>query len=64
MKPIKESDWKAFKAIKSEALDTFCKDRLREYDGLINDTARTAHERYLDLYQLSMKRNNETTSSV
>jgi hypothetical protein len=59
MNEIKESDWKIFKSIKQEALDAFCNERLQEYEAIINDGSRTAHERYLDLFDLSRTRDKE-----
>lgn|SRR5690606_23545473 len=59
MSEIKESDWKLFKAIKEEALETFCKERLREYENIITDDTRSAHERYLHLFKLSRARDKE-----
>lgn len=59
MSGIKESDWKLFKAIREDAIDTFCKERLREYEDIIKDGSRTAHERYLHLFKLSRARDKE-----
>lgn len=59
MSEIKESDWKLFKLIKEEALETFCKERLREYEDIIRDGTLSAHERYLYLFKLSRARDKE-----
>lgn len=59
MSEIKESDWKLFKAIKEEALETFCKCRLREYEEIIRDSSLSAHERYVYLFKLSRARDKE-----
>lgn len=59
MNTIKESDWRVFKAIKEEALDSFCEERLSEYEAIIKDNSQTAHERYLNLFKLSKARDKE-----
>lgn len=48
---MKESDWKIFKKIKTKALDTFCKNVLQEFNTIIKDESKTAHENYLTLYE-------------
>jgi len=49
---MKESDWKIFKQIKEKALDTFCRNSLKEFGSVINNDSETAHKRYLSLYEI------------
>lgn len=54
---MKETDWKVFKKIKVQALDAYCRNSLRQFEGVIQDKQGTAHERYLHLYDLVQQRN-------
>ena len=57
MEPLSEKDWRAFKALKADALERYCAWILAESAALSADMARTAHERYLGVYALIHKRN-------
>lgn len=37
---MKESDWKLFKEIRSEALELFCENSLKEYSEIISDESK------------------------
>jgi hypothetical protein len=54
-----ESDWKAFRALREKVLERFCKRILAELDSLRTDGSRTHHERYLDIWGLMRKRDND-----
>jgi len=58
MEPLSEKDWRAFKALKADALERYCASILAESAAVSADTARTAHERYLVVYELIHKRNH------
>ena len=59
MREIKESDWKLFRQLHAVALERFCQCVLNESELLQRDSTRSAHERYLALYQLVHNRNKE-----
>jgi hypothetical protein len=58
-----ETDWKHLRSIKDAALDRFCERALRECSEVIADPARTAHERYLAIFEVLGKRNDELSSA-
>ncbi|MCJ8313944.1 MAG: hypothetical protein HRU38_17665 [Saccharospirillaceae bacterium] len=53
---MKESDWKLFKKIKTQALDLYCKNALNDFKQIIDETEKTHHERYGEIYELVHKR--------
>jgi hypothetical protein len=59
MSEIKESDWKIFRQLHAVALERFCQRVLDESERLRGDTTRSAHERYVAIYQLFQKRDKE-----
>jgi len=59
MREIKESDWKIFRQLHEVTLERFCERVLDESDPLRRDTTRSAHERYVAIYQLFHKRDEE-----
>ena len=59
MREIKESDWKIFRKLHPVAVERFCERVLAESELLHRDTTRSAHERYLALYQFFHQRNKE-----
>jgi hypothetical protein len=56
---IKESDWKIFRELRELALDRFCKRVLDEINRAASDPKKTAHQRYLVIYKLIHKRDDE-----
>jgi len=60
---IKESDWKKFKKVRERALQRFSQRILDECQAIIDDDAKTPHERYLDLYRLTRKRDEEIANA-
>src|SRR5262249_39496257 len=59
MREIKESDWKIFRQLHAVALERFCQRVLDESEGLRGDTTRSAHERYVAIYQLFHERDKD-----
>jgi hypothetical protein len=55
----KESDWKIFRQLHKVALQRFCERVLAESELLHRDTTRSAHERYLAIYQFFRERDKE-----
>ena len=60
---IPESDWKIFRTVRGAALDRYCARVLDECAAVIRDTRTTNHERYLRLYRLLDKRDDDLASA-
>ncbi|WP_107851440.1 hypothetical protein [Oceanimonas marisflavi] len=58
---MKESDWKKFRVIKEQALDRFCTQILSECEQVITHQDERAHQRYLALFDLMNKRDEEVS---
>lgn len=56
---LPEADWKSFRKLREVALDRLCNQILREIGDLTSDAAKTSHERYLAVYKLIRKRDDE-----
>lgn len=56
---IPEPDWRVFKEVRASALDRFCRRILDECRTLCDDHTVSAHKRYLKLYELIHKRDEE-----
>jgi hypothetical protein len=56
---ILESDWKLFRALHPVALERFCEQVLSEVGQLASEADKSAHERYLGVYQLLRRRDKE-----
>jgi hypothetical protein len=56
---LPERDWKTLRELHSVALDRYCQRALREIAGISGDHGRSAHERYLTVYDLVRQRNRE-----
>jgi hypothetical protein len=56
---IPEADWRALRKLEKVALERFCERVLQECASILGDTGRTAHERYLALYDLTRDRDRE-----
>jgi len=63
VREILESDWKIFRTVREAALDRYCARVLDECAAAIQDTSTTNHERYLRLYRLLHKRDDELASA-
>jgi hypothetical protein len=56
---ISEADWKLFRQLHQVALERFCERVLSEAAQLASAPGKTAHERYLDLFQLLPREDGE-----
>jgi len=56
---ISESDWKLFRQLRAIALDRFCERVLSEIGRLTADAGKSAHERYVAVFQLLQQRDRE-----
>jgi hypothetical protein len=56
---IDESDWKIFKPVREQALERFCERVLAEAEGIRADSGKSQHDRYVETYQLLIKRDKE-----
>lgn len=54
-----ESDWKVFRELRALALERFCKRVLEELEPLRQDTSRSHHQRYLDVFRVLRARDEE-----
>lgn len=59
MRQIKESDWKLLRQLHSEALERFCKQILLEIERINSDSAKSFHRKYLDIYEVLLRREKE-----
>jgi hypothetical protein len=53
---LPESDWKLFRKIRALALDRFCERTLAEIVTTASSDRRSAHDRYVAIYQLLQTR--------
>lgn len=56
---IPEQDWKVFRELRQNALARLCDQILAEAKGEIERTGRSAHEKYLSLFKLIEKRDDD-----
>lgn len=56
---IKESDWKLLRRLKPVALERFCQRVLAELNQATSNCAGDYHKRYLEVYELITKRDEE-----
>jgi hypothetical protein len=56
---IPEADWKIFRRLRVLALERFCERVLAEIDGVRTDSRKSSHERYLQIYRLIERRDQE-----
>jgi hypothetical protein len=56
---LPESDWKLFRELRELALERFCKRVLDELPPRTQDSSRTYHERYVDVFRLLKERDRE-----
>jgi hypothetical protein len=59
MRDIPESDWKIFRTVREAALDRYCARVLQECTTVIEDRSVSSHDRYLQLFRLLRKRDDE-----
>lgn len=56
---IKESDWKLLSQLRTAALERFCQRILAKIESINTDSAMSAHQRYLEIYELIARRDKE-----
>lgn len=56
---IRESDWKILRDLKQLALERFCERTLGEIAAITIATSKGAHERYLEVFRLIDRRDEE-----
>lgn len=54
-----DSDWRTFRELQQIALERFCKRTLEEVQAILADRSRTHHERYVRVFRLLRKRDDE-----
>ena len=54
---IPERDWKVFREVREDALERLCERALRDAKALVEDSSRTHHERFLELFALVVEQN-------
>ncbi len=54
---INEADWKILRRVHPLALQRFCESVLGEIEQAVRNSARSHHERYLDVFSLVQRRN-------
>ena len=59
MDDIAPADWKVFKTVRAVALERFCERVLADVTRIAADAAKTKHQRYLAIYQLTRERDAE-----
>jgi hypothetical protein len=56
---VPESDWRVFSELRKVALERFCARVLEEIEASSSDASRSYHERYLTVYRLLQKRDEQ-----
>jgi len=56
---IKEADWKVLRRLHPLALERFCERVLAEIESIRHGNARSFHQRYLDIFQIIKRRDQE-----
>ena len=56
---IKEADWKLLRQMAPVALERFCQRLLGEIDRIRADTTKSHHQRYLDIFAVLQRRDEE-----
>ena len=59
MAHIPERDWRCFKEVRSRLLEQFCASILQEIAAASRSVQGTAHDRYLKIYKLIEKRDEQ-----
>ena len=58
-----ESEWKLFRKLQPIALERFCQRVLAEVERIAANTKKTSHERYLAVFKLIEKRDEELAAA-
>jgi hypothetical protein len=56
---ISEPDWKLFRQLHPLALERFCERALADVGRLASETGKSAHERYVAVFRLLLRRDKE-----
>lgn len=56
---IKKTDWKLLRQLHPVALGRFCQPVLSEIEGIDTDSAKSFHQRYLDIFDVIQSRNED-----
>jgi hypothetical protein len=59
MREIKESDWKILRELHTVALERFCRSILSEVKKIEGYSAKSCHQKYLDIFGLIQRRDKE-----
>ena len=59
LREIKEADWKLLKQMVPVALERFCQRILGELDRIGADSTKSHHQRYLDIFAVLQRRDQE-----
>lgn len=54
-----ERDWKVFRELREVALERLCERALRDAKAVLENSSKTHHERFLELYTLVGERNRD-----
>lgn len=60
---FKESDWKLLGKLRTEALERFCQQILSEIESINANKSLSAHQRYLEIYQVIHRRDKEVAKA-
>jgi hypothetical protein len=60
---ISEPDWKVFRKLREIALERFCQRIVSEIECVAADTTKTAHDRYLAIFELIHQRNEDVAAA-
>ena len=59
LRNVPESDWKIFRELREVALQRFCERVLEEVVSIVQDSSRSHHERYLAVFRLMQRRDEQ-----
>ena len=54
-----EADWRLFREVREVALERFCQRVLSEISAIASESDKTSHQRYLNVYRLIERRDEE-----
>ena len=60
---FKESDWKVLRQLHPIALERFSRRVVDEIQAITSDTSRSAHDRYLEVLELTRRRSREMANT-
>jgi hypothetical protein len=59
---VTEADWKLLRRIHPLALERYCERTLAEIERVTNNSAQSAHQRYLEIFKIIEQRDREIVS--